>query len=305
MRGMGVPTAWTGRGTSLGQQECRTCPEGARDVLQVRLWAPGSPCSTSAHAQTPLAARSQVAPLGPAPQVCSPEGGLPKTNYVGTAPLPPALAASECPSLGTARLLPQLGAQGTEGVPPFPKPCPQLGHGCDAASYMGSRARGCPPATAPGIPQGWLGARLRVWHKQRQPRRRLPRAPGDPRSSRSAPAAARPRLRQGNTCARRAPGPGRGGLPAAAAWQLGTHPLLKSQRWGLFWSLQLYGDVQSSLHCARGICLPLTAVLCPCSVPAWWVQPSLAVMRCAGCWKPPVCSDMLSMGLAVAAGRGF
>lgn len=92
-------------------------PRASRDVLQVRLWAPGSPCSTSAHTQTPLAAPSHLAPLGPAPQVCPPESGLPKTNYLGTAPLPPALAASECLSLGI-KLLPQLDAGGTKGAPP-------------------------------------------------------------------------------------------------------------------------------------------------------------------------------------------
>lgn len=157
MRGMGIPTAWTGRGTSLGQQECRTCPEGARDVLQVRLWAPGSPCSTSAHAQTPLAARSQVAPLGPAPQVCSPEGGLPKTNYVGTAPLPPARAASECPSLGTARLLPQLGAQGTEGVPPSPSHVPSWGTGVTPLPTWGAGPVGAHPPPHQGfLRAGWV-----------------------------------------------------------------------------------------------------------------------------------------------------
>ncbi|XP_068889547.1 ankyrin repeat domain-containing protein 13B isoform X2 [Aphelocoma coerulescens] len=68
MRAMGIPTARAEMGTSLGQQDCRTCPERGRDVLLVRPWAPGSPCSTSAHAQTPLAARSQLAPLRLAPQ---------------------------------------------------------------------------------------------------------------------------------------------------------------------------------------------------------------------------------------------
>lgn len=79
---------------------------------------------------------------------------------------------------------------------------------------------------------------------------------GDPPSSRSAHAAAHPRLRQGNTCARRsrAPGPGEGGgPPAAAAWQLGSSPpTSKSQKWGLFPSLQLHQAVQSSVHRARG-----------------------------------------------------
>lgn len=207
---MGIPRTRAGMGTSQGQQNCRTCPERGRDVLQVRPWAPGSPCSTSARAQTPLAARSQLAPLGPALQLSSPGSGLPKTHYLRTAPLLPALAASECPSPGT-RLLLQLGAGGTEGAPPSPSHVPSTGHGCDAASHMGSGARGCwgcPPASARGIPQGWPGARLRVWHKQRQPQRRLPRAPGILRAA--APLPQPP-----------APGSGRGTRAPAAAHEIG------------------------------------------------------------------------------------
>lgn len=87
----------------------------------------------------------------------------------------------------------------------------------------------------------------------------------------------RPRLRQGNTCALV-----EGGCRQLLPGNWAQPP--RSQRWGLFWSLQLHRDVQSPVRCAGAIRVP-AATLCPCSVPAWWVQPSLAVPRCV--WSSP------------------
>ncbi|XP_064533566.1 ankyrin repeat domain-containing protein 13B isoform X2 [Pseudopipra pipra] len=128
-----------------------------------------------------------------------------------------------------------------------------------------------------------------------------PQGPGDPPSSRSAPAAARPRLRlrQGNTCARRSPRrrPPQPTSPAAlpAPVEGGCRQLLPGN-WaqpppnprgaGFSRACQLHQDVQSCVHCARGIRAP-AAMPCPCSVPASGVQSSLTVPSCAGCWQPP------------------
>lgn len=104
------------------------------------------------------------------------------------------------------------GCWGSEAEPPLPihqapscTPIP----GCDAAPCAGSRAHGCswhPPRLLAG--EGFLGAGWApgsgLGTNNGSPSVWLPGAPGSS-SSRSAHAAAHPRLRQGNTCARRSP----------------------------------------------------------------------------------------------------
>lgn len=116
---------------------------------------------------------------------------------------------------------------------------------------------GCPPPLPAG--EGFLGAGWvpgsGLGTNNRSPNVRLPRARGSseqPLRSRSRP----PPAQAGEHV--RPPQPSsrpwrRGGPPAAAAWQLGSSPpTSKSQKWGLFPSLQLHQAVQSSVHRARG-----------------------------------------------------
>lgn len=114
----------------------------------------------------------------------------------------------------------------------------------------------------------------------------------------------RPRLRQGNTCARRSSRPWRRGAASSCCLATGHNPP-PNPRGGGFSGACRCTEMCRAPCTVPGASVPPTAVPCPCSAPTWWVQPSLAVTRCAGCWQPPVCSHMLSVGLAAAAGGGF
>lgn len=148
--------------------------------------------------------------------------------------------------------------------PPLPAGEGFLGAGWAPGSGFGTNNRS-PNAPAPQGP-GILRAAAPLTQ---------PPAPGSGRGTRAPAAAAH--------VARRAPGPGGGGLPAAAAWQLGSSPPYshsKSQWWGLFPGLPLHQAVQSSIRRAGGH---------PCS-------PALTVWIHAGCWQPPPRSPHLPHG---------
>ena len=176
------------------------------------------------------------------------------------------------------------GGRGWAPPPPLhqaPSRIPSPGHGCDAAPCVGSGARGCsgcPPPLLAG--EGFLGAGWvpgsGLGTNNRSPSARLPRARGS--SEQSLRSRSRPPPAQAGEHVRPPQPTSPAALPAPAEggyWQLlpgnwAAAPPSRSQRWGLFPSLQLHQAMQSSAHRAGGIC---AATPCPCSMPAWWMQP--------------------------------
>lgn len=185
-------------------------------------------------------------------------------------------------------------------APSGPQPCPQPWQwgGCSFSPpllpQVGRWVLGAPPplpsgragargGVGGGIPRGWLCASLQAWHKQSQPQHGSPglgMLGAAARSAHAAPPApgsggehVRPPQHQAS------PAVPRRGLPAAAAWQLGTNPpqnpLPDPQRWGIF-------PARSCIGCCGAPCTTLGArthrpparsdpAPCPCHgcSPAW------------------------------------
>lgn len=142
-----------------------------------------------------------------------------------------------------------------------------------------------------GIPRGWLGARLRAWHKQiAAPARSSPGPRGSSEQplrsrSRPPPAQAREHVRPPQpTSPAVLPALAEGGLLAAAAWQLGSSPPKhsKSQRWGAFPELA-----------AASIPAPCRGHLCP--PPRCHAVPPAPCQR-GGCSPARPCQAVLGAG---------
>lgn len=120
--------------------------------------------------------------------------------------------------------------------------------------------------------------------------------------SRPPPAQAREHVRPPQPTSPAAlPALAEGGLPAAAAWQLGSSPPKHSQ-------IPEVGGFSRPCSCIDPCTVPEASVLpplprrTPCSVPAWWVQLSLTVPSRAGFSSRCHALPTLPVGLAAAVG---
>lgn len=193
-----------------------------------------------------------------------------------------------------------MGCWGHRGCPTFPEPCPQLGTGVTLLPTRGAGPRGAHPPPHKGfLRAGWVpGSGFGTNNG----------SPGDgsPGPRGSLEQALRSRSRPPPAQAGEHVRPPQPTAPAAllALAQGGCWQLLPGN-WaqppqipevGAFLELAAVSRCAELRALCRGhLCLP-SSMLCPCSVAAWWVQPSLAGTRCAGCWQPPPRSPCCTHG---------